>query len=79
MKVEPGSAVMRTLIAVGQDGGAAGDGGAVAAGLADDRRGFAGDGRFVDRGEALDDVAVAGDDVAGLDQHHVADAADRAR
>ena len=32
---------------------------AVAAALADDRRGFAGDRRFVDRGHALDHVAVA--------------------
>ena len=29
---------------------------------------------FVDRGEALDDLAVAGDDVAGLDEDDVADA-----
>ena len=29
--------------------------------LADDRRGLAGDRRFVDRGDALDDLAVAGD------------------
>ena len=34
---------------------------AVAAGLADHRRGLAGDRRLVDAGDALDDVAVAGD------------------
>ena len=51
---------------------AAGHGRAVAAGLADDRRGFAGDRRLVDRGDALDHLAVAGDDVAGLDQDEVA-------
>ena len=27
---------------------------------------------FVDRGDAFDDVAVAGDDLAGLDEHDVA-------
>ena len=32
--------------------------------LADDRRGLAGDGRLVDRGDALDDLAVAGDEHA---------------
>ena len=41
--------------------------GAVAAGLADDGGRLAGDGRFVDRGDALDDLAVAGDDLPGLD------------
>ena len=44
---------------------AAGDRRAVAAALADDRRRLAGDGRLVDGGDALDDVAVAGDDLAG--------------
>ena len=58
--------------------GAAGDRGAVAAGLADDRRGLAGDGRLVHAGDALDDVAVAGDDLAGLDDDQVADAELRA-
>ena len=51
---------------------AAGHRRAVAAALADDRRGFAGDRRFVDRGDALDHLAVARDEVAGLDQHDVA-------
>ena len=60
----PGAAVIWTTISVGQHRGAAGDGGAVAAGLADDRGGLAGDGRLVDGGDALDDVAVAGDDLA---------------
>ena len=58
--------------AVGEDAGAAGHAGAVAAGLADHRGRFAGDGRFVDRGHAFDDLAVAGDHLAGLDQHDVA-------
>ena len=58
---------------VGQHLRAAGHRRAVAAGLADDRRGLAGDGRLVDRGDALDHLAVGGDEVAGLDQHDVAD------
>ena len=58
--------------AVGQDAGAAGDAGAVAAGLADHRGRLAGDGRLVDRGDALDDLAVAGDDLPGLDDDEVA-------
>ena len=33
---------------------------------------FAGDRRFVDRGDALDDVAVGRDQIAGLDQHDIA-------
>jgi hypothetical protein len=46
---------------------------AVAAGFADDRGGFAGDGRLVDGGDALDHFTVRRDDVAGFDQHEVAD------
>jgi hypothetical protein len=59
---------------VGEDLCAAGDGGAVAAGFADDGRRLAGDGRLVHRGDAFDDFAVAGDVVAGLDVDHVAQA-----
>ena len=44
---------------VGQDPGAAGDRRAVAARLPDHRGRLAGDGRLVDRGDALDDLAVA--------------------
>ena len=51
---------------VGEDPGAAGDGRAVAARLADDRGRLAGDGRLVDRGDALDDLTVRGDQVVGL-------------
>ena len=40
--------------------------------LADDRRRFAGDRGFVHRRDALDHVAVAGDDVARFDQHEIA-------
>ena len=58
---------------VGQHLRAAGHRRAVAAGFADHGRGFAGDGGFVDGGDALDHLAVGGDVVAGLDQHDVAD------
>ena len=58
--------------AVAQHARAAGDRAAVTAGLADDRRRLAGDRRLVDRRDALDDGAVAGDHLAGLDDHHVA-------
>ena len=63
---------------VGQHLRAAGHGRAVAAGLADDRRGLAGDRRLVDRGDALDHLAVGRDGVAGLDQDDVADLEARA-
>ena len=59
--------------------GAAGDRRAVAAALADHRRGLAGDRRLVDRGDALDDLAVGRDQVAGLDQHDVAGRSSRGR
>ena len=58
--------------AVRQHARAARDGAAVAAGLADHGRGLAGHGGLVDRGDALDHRAVAGDELAGLDHHHVA-------
>src|SRR3954468_19703285 len=45
-------------------GGPTGDPRGVAAGLADHGRRFAGDGGLVDRGDALDDGAVAGDHLA---------------
>ena len=51
---------------------AAGDGRAVAAGFAHHRGGFAGDRAFIDAGDALDHLAVGGDEIAGLDQHDVA-------
>ena len=66
----PALAVIAHDDAVGEDARAAGDAGAVAAGLADHRGRLAGDGRLVDRGHALDDLAVAGDDLAGLDHDH---------
>ena len=57
---------------VGKDARAAGHGAAVAPGLANDGRGFAGDRRFVHRGSALDDLAVAGNQLAGDDEDQVA-------
>ena len=73
--VEEGVALLRGDAdddAVADDAGAAGDGAAVAAALADDGRGFAGDGRFIDAGDALDDLAVGGDHVAGFADDEVA-------
>ena len=64
---------------VGQHPRAAGDRAAVAARLADDRGRLAGDRRLVDRGDALHDVAVARDQVAGLAHHQVAGARARPR
>jgi len=45
----------------------------LAAGLADDGCGLAGDGGLVDAGDAFDDVAVARDDLAGHHDHPVAE------
>jgi hypothetical protein len=51
---------------VAQHPGAAGHGAAVAAAFAHHRRGLAGDGRFIHRGDALDDFAVGGNQFPGL-------------
>ncbi len=51
---------------------AAGDGGAVAARLADHRRGFARDRAFIDAGDAFDDFAIGGDEITRLDENDVA-------
>ena len=58
--------------AVGEHLRPAGDRRAVASRLADHRRRLAGDRRLVDRGDALDDLAVGGDEVAGLAHDEVA-------
>ena len=58
---------------IGQHLRAAGDGGAVAAQLADHRRRFAGDRRLVDRSHAFDHLAVRRNEIAGLDQNEIAD------
>lgn len=57
---------------VGHHLGVAGHRRAIAAGLADHRRRFAGDGGLVDRRHAFDDFAVAGNHLAGLDPYHIA-------
>src|SRR6266536_2313530 len=44
----------------------------VAAALPDDRRALAGDRAVVDRGDALDHLAIGRDEVSGLDVHVVA-------
>ena len=54
--------------------GASGDGGAVAAGLPDDRRRLSGDGGFVDARDSLDHLAVGGDDLSRRDDDDVAEA-----
>ena len=72
MKLSPGFCVIVDDDAVGQHLGAAGDRGPVTAGLANHRCRLAGDGRLVDAGDAVDDVAVAGDRLAGLDDDEVA-------
>ncbi len=59
---------------VRQDARAGGDRRSIAAGLADHRRRFAGDRRLVDAGDARDDLAVAGDQLAGVDADEVAGA-----
>ncbi len=75
--IEEGFAGVRRdldLDLVGEHARAAGNGGAIATGFADDRRGFAGDGRLVDRRDALDDVAVGRNEFAGRNHHDVAGA-----
>ena len=71
-KVSPGLAVTRTTSQSDKHARAAGHAAAVAAAFADHRGAFAGDGAFVDRGDAFDDFAVGRDVVARLDEHHVA-------
>ena len=61
---------------VGEQARPAGDRAAVAAGFADDRGAFAGDGALVHRGDAFDDLAVRGHDVAGFHQEQVVSCAE---
>ena len=70
--VSPGLAVMRTISQSDSTRVPPVTLAAVAAAFADHRRAFAGDGAFVDRGDAFDHFAVGRDMIAGLDQHHVA-------
>ena len=57
---------------VGEDARAAGDALRSPPALADDRGALAGDGAFIDRGDAFDDLAVRGDQIARLDQDDIA-------
>ena len=59
---------------VGEDLGAAGHRAAVAARFANDGSAFAGDDGLIDRGDAFNHFAVAGNDVAGLGNDNVAGA-----
>ena len=70
--VSPGFDVILILIVIGQHLRAAGHGAAIAAGFADHRRALAGDHRFVHGGDALDHLAIAGNQVAGFADHDVA-------
>src|SRR6476661_5273126 len=65
-KVEPCAAVIRTLSQSETTSVPP-----VTAGLADHRRRLSGDGRLVDRGDALDHLAVGRNEIAGLYQHHL--------
>jgi hypothetical protein len=63
---------MRTTDAVGNHGRAAGDARAISPRLADHRRGLAGDRRFVDERDTLDDFAVTRNDLVLVDDDFVA-------
>ena len=72
-KVSPGSRGDAHDDLVGEHAGAAGHGRPVATRFADHRRGFAGDGRLVDRRDALDDLTVRRHHLAGGHDHDVVD------
>ena len=72
MKLSPGFWVISHDDPVRQHRGAAGHRRPVTTGFADHRSRFTGDGRFVHRRNAFHDVAVAGNGLAGLDDHDVA-------
>ncbi len=65
---------MRIANVIRQNLGSAGNGAAIAAGFANHGRAFTGDHRFVHGGDAFDDFAVAGDDIAGIAHDNVAGA-----
>ena len=56
---------------IGEHARAAGYRRAIAAGFANHRRRFAGDGRFVHRSDAFDDLAVGGNEFAGGDNNNI--------
>ena len=57
---------------VGENACPAGHRGKIATGFTDHRGRLAGNGAFVHRGAAFDDFAIAGDNIPGFHQHHVA-------
>ena len=72
MKLSPGFWVISTTIRSDKHPRATGHRAAVAAALPDHRRALAGDRALVDAGDAVDDVTVAGNHVAGLADHPIA-------
>ena len=56
----------------GQDPGSSGDAGAVAPRLPDHRGRLPGDGRLIDAGHPLEDLAVGGDELPGHDEKEIA-------
>ena len=60
------------LDVIAKNARAAGDGGTIASGFANHGSGFAGDGGFVDRRDAFDNLAVAGNEFSGSDRNQVA-------
>ena len=68
----PAPLVIRTTIRSESDDRAAGHAGTIAARFANDGRRFAGNGRLVDRRDALDDFAVAGNDLSRFDNDTIA-------
>ncbi len=62
------------LDVIAEDARAAGDRRAIATGFANHRSGFAGDGGFVDRGDALDNLAVAGNKFSRRNRNEIAGA-----
>ncbi len=73
-KLSPGFTVTLTISQSDSTRRAAGHRAAITAALADHRRALARDRALVDRRDAFDDLAVAGNDLAGLDEHEVAGA-----
>ena len=71
MKVEPGRGGDLHLDPIGKNRGSSRHRRAVAAGLANDGSGLAGNRRLIDRSHALDDFAVAGNEIPSLDENDV--------
>ena len=71
-KLSPGTGGDPNDEPIGEDLGASRDGAAIAAALPNDRRAFAGDGAFIDRGDAFDDFSVGRNEIAGFDKDDIA-------